>query len=459
MHPPDQATLARLKQPRRFRGTVEETITLRLRTTTPVFGGGVEAGHIDRRRPIRVPTIRGHLRFWWRALRPANESPEAMRTAESRLFGGVNDAAHGGQPQASPVSIAVADITQLTDDHIDESAVKLASTEFYVLWPTRIQGNKDKGLPRLKPGFEFTLVINLPVAHREELVDALRAWILFGGYGSRTRRGLGSLTVCDAEQQQHWLPEEPSAAALNKLFNRDIFATGAATADETPRLAGSLVAVTESPSPNARGQWANAIELLKNFRQQVGVAREAGADPSRPGRSRWPEADKIRQLVDRATAHEPRHNKTPAWPRAGFGLPIVGQFQRKRRDGGFYEPSEPEGFTMLWRSAEGEVMDRLASPLILKPLPLQHGKFAALAVWLNRAEPRGEIVAEFKDRHTRLSPQQQHDRSAAPFGRLVAAGDDCLVEPLQGQSSLQEAFFSWACHEKRWRRLHGGNQR
>lgn len=451
MQPPDQETLARLKQRRRCRGTVGETIEVRLKTTTPVFGGGVETGQIDHSRPIRVPSIRGQLRFWWRALRPAGESPEAMRAAEQRVWGGVGD----GQPQASPVSIAVGDITQLADDRVDESAVNLATVEGYVLWPTRIKGDREKGLPRLQPGFEFTLVIDLPVAHREEVVDALRAWILFGGYGSRTRRGLGSLTVCGADQQQHWLPEEASAAALNTFFNRDIFATSSATADETPRLAGSLVAAMETPSPNARGQWRNAIELLKDFRQKPEVAREAGADSSRPGRSRWPEADKVRQLVGRKTGHEPRHNNTPAWPRAGFGLPIVGQFQQQRRDKRFYEPSEPKDFTIQWRSDEG-VMDRLASPLILKPLPLQNDRFAAVAIWLNRAEPPGEVVVKVKDRQSRLTEEQQFNRSAAPFDRLVAEGDDCLVEPLQGATSLRDAFVGWVCGKQGWRRLPAG---
>src|ERR1700728_3635220 len=39
------------------------------RTITPVFGAGVEARMLDEQTPIRGTTVRGHLRFWWRATR------------------------------------------------------------------------------------------------------------------------------------------------------------------------------------------------------------------------------------------------------------------------------------------------------------------------------------------------------------------------------------------------------
>ncbi|NPV63073.1 MAG: type III-B CRISPR module RAMP protein Cmr1 [Methanotrichaceae archaeon] len=38
---------------------------------TPIFGGGVKVGENDLVTPIRASSIRGHLRFWWRATRGA----------------------------------------------------------------------------------------------------------------------------------------------------------------------------------------------------------------------------------------------------------------------------------------------------------------------------------------------------------------------------------------------------
>ena len=115
---------------------------------------------------------------------------------------------------------------------------------------------------------------------------------------------------------------------------------------------------------------------------------DACGDKDRPSISNWPEADKVRHLSlpegDLPWAHDPtgRHNATPAWPRAGFGLPIVGQFQMLSREKGIRwdklsKPrTEPRdacqspnslrkeyGFRRHWRSVHGE-HDRLASSLI-----------------------------------------------------------------------------------------------
>lgn len=43
-------------------------VKLTIEVVTPIYGGGVETRKIDGVNTIRVPTIRGHLRFWWRAL-------------------------------------------------------------------------------------------------------------------------------------------------------------------------------------------------------------------------------------------------------------------------------------------------------------------------------------------------------------------------------------------------------
>lgn len=76
--------------------------------------------------------------------------------------------------------------------------------------------------------------------------------------------------------------------------------------------------------------------------------------------------------------------------------------------------------------------DRLASPLIVKALPLANGEFVPIALWLNRAYPQnGEVVL------------RGVCNSAAPFDRLVAAGDQPRFSALAGRQSLREAFFYW----------------
>src|SRR5262249_55569791 len=58
---------------------------------TPLFGGGVDAGVPDLQRLITGKSVRGQLRFWWRAIRGGFGSDEAglaaMKKKEAELWG------------------------------------------------------------------------------------------------------------------------------------------------------------------------------------------------------------------------------------------------------------------------------------------------------------------------------------------------------------------------------------
>jgi len=43
-------------------------ISTRIEMTTPMLGGGSQTRMLDEVEAIRAATVRGHLRFWWRAL-------------------------------------------------------------------------------------------------------------------------------------------------------------------------------------------------------------------------------------------------------------------------------------------------------------------------------------------------------------------------------------------------------
>jgi CRISPR-associated protein Cmr1 len=59
-----------------------------------MLGGGPQARRLDEVDGIRVPGIRGQLRFWWRALFAGAASSIAdLFTRESALWGGI-DAPH-----------------------------------------------------------------------------------------------------------------------------------------------------------------------------------------------------------------------------------------------------------------------------------------------------------------------------------------------------------------------------
>ncbi|HEY8378253.1 MAG TPA: type III-B CRISPR module RAMP protein Cmr1, partial [Nannocystis sp.] len=366
--------------PRARRGSEKQTsIRLRLTTTTPIYGGSTTPREVDTIDVIRAASIRGQLRFWWRALHaPRYARPEQLYSQESALWGGPAGGELGGRSRV--------EIRTVVLDRTTKRQVPAQGDLAYALFPAREtkqsrNGEPSKAAELYDAGITFDLEVYFPTAHELELRETLRAWLLFGGYGGRTRRGLGSLTVAAEQDRELWLPERATTQAIARLFGRDIFAPASVSTD-VPLFADAKLRL-DTPVRSPEKAWETAVSWLREFRQGTdspNPAREPG-DRSRPGRSRWPEADKIRHLsaLPKGTswAHDPRHNDTPAWPRAVLGLPIIGQFQPKGRDGKRYHEQdppklEPENFELGWLKG-GEHHDRLASPLIVKALPLADG--------------------------------------------------------------------------------------
>jgi CRISPR-associated protein Cmr1 len=424
-------------RPRAARGAPELLeLRVQLEVATPILGGSHQTCAIDDVDVIRAPSVRGHLRFWWRALYAAQyANAAALYQRESALWG--RAATDDGGRSAVEIRVSV----EGTPDSPDRSDIDLQQTPgAYALWPARAERRQGQVVkppaPRRKPGMKFGLTLKVAGTDNDaaEVKNALRAWILFGGYGGRTRRGLGSLKVIG--NVNGWLPTAATREALTSLFGVDIFTAPTRTPGNVPWLGGAAIHVGRADR-NAQTAWTTALDWLKEFRQgtsgqQGDRAREPGtgkAQPNRPSISNWPEADKIRQIKNKTHAHAPRHNAIAAWPRAAFGLPIIGQFQAKGRNNERYD--EPGPFELRWRAGNDE-RDRLASPLIVKALPLADGTFAPCALWLNRAHPAN---AEVVQRNTK--------NSQAPFDRLVADGDTARFSALANKTSLRQAFLDW----------------
>ncbi|HLH71454.1 MAG TPA: type III-B CRISPR module RAMP protein Cmr1 [Candidatus Dormibacteraeota bacterium] len=409
-------------RPRATRGGPPlSSLSVQLEVVTPILGGGSQAREIDEVEVIRPATVRGHLRFWWRALRGHEfEDAAALHAAESALWGRAADERGGRSPVELRVDLVGRPRGKVT------SNIDLSRPEAYALWPARAQQGGTPPAPRYHPGTRFRLTLTAPAEREAELQNVVRAWVLFGGYGSRTRRGLGSLTV--VEEAERWLPREATRKALAQLFGRDLLAGPHRLPVDTPWLAGAALRAGHLEGDPVRA-WTTALGWLREFRQGTsGPAGERAREPgssNRPSVSNWPEADKVRHLTGKTKGHPPRHNAVPAWPRAGFGLPIG--FHFKDMHG-----LEPGDVRLIWQPRdEPDPADRLASPLITKALPLAGGSFAPCALWLHRAHPQGVVVLE------------GIPASAAPFDRLVAPGDQARFRPLVGKSDLRAAFLDW----------------
>src|ERR1017187_8727239 len=156
------------------RKTLPDLSDFDITVAAPMFGGGVSPGKVDPTMMIRPSAVRGHLRFWWRATRGAEiAAVDQLRQDESALWGATE--------QRSLVEVSVS-VTHRGSAYPPRDALK------YVLFPfTGSEGSPGR------EGVRFTLHVRCPSFRRPEVVEALRAWVNFGGVGARTRRGCGAL--------------------------------------------------------------------------------------------------------------------------------------------------------------------------------------------------------------------------------------------------------------------------
>jgi CRISPR-associated protein Cmr1 len=368
----------------------------RYKLITPLFGGGVEEHKADPITVIRGASVRGQLRFWWRATRGGqfNGSLEAMRKGEQAIWG---SAAKKGDENSGPSEVQVV-IEKWTDGKGDSPfEVKQdrkprprqgSDAHPYVAFPLQPEQEEAKaGMKTLevKVGVTFTLSISYPKDVQDDVQSALWAWETFGGIGGRTRRGFGALHL-----EEHWINGEkkpvtllPAIQVSTELRNQLKKFEGK-WPDGVPHLEHSLHFEVYPKVPSSPLEvWKSLINRYQSFRQfDARVDRQTGK-PKNQGLSLWPEANVLRS----------RSKKTPKWPagikpklvekfpRAAFGLPIL-----------FHLPHDDKKTYPL----QGDKLDpksdksyeRLASRLILKPLACANGQYVGLAVALvGPAEP------------------------------------------------------------------------
>ena len=381
---------ARLDQ-RSDADSTEETRTFDITFLTPMMGGGVEINGAqkpcDPVTPIRVASIRGQLRFWWRACNPERaQSVKELRAAEGALWGATS--------KPSAVSIIV------TRQAGPPRPVAPGKEIAYGAFPLNPEQGAPAGVLHDFGRSTFTLTIRCPKTQWDAVEEAISAWTTFGGLGGRTRRGFGAV---DSAQRVH------PAALLERLHDRPVIGG-------VPSLAGAKLEISSRAWSGPHDAWSTGLTALQDFRQGEGIGRNPRATGSkRPGRSRWPEADQIRRLFrQQARGHDPVH-LVRKFPRAVFGLPMIFHFCT------LGDPPQ-NSITLQPRDH-----NRLASPLVIRPIR-DGDRFRAMAMVLQVSGAEHELKLEVG---TDWKPVHAHiDRTEAE-----------QILPLRGEPSPLVAFL------------------
>jgi len=180
---------------------VSTLIEAEFTVTTPMFLAGAD----QKKAELRIPSLKGALRFWWRALAWERMDGDLgkIRRAEERLFG----SSETGQSRilitlksnAQPRTIQPPNILQDGGRVVGEG-VRYLGYGVLEAFGSKNKGTKAGQLIRacLQSPFNFSVHFRLKQLAEDELellLDAIRALGLFGGLGARSRRGFGSVVL------------------------------------------------------------------------------------------------------------------------------------------------------------------------------------------------------------------------------------------------------------------------
>lgn len=183
-----------------------KTITATYQIVTPMFIGDADQNATT----IRPTSVKGALRFWWRALywsfflkqqqNNAVAALKALHEAENRLFGSSNDGIGQG--------VFLLRLTEEnTQEVLKESLPKALSGHAYLLgqgvYDTRTTSYQRTALDK-EGHFSVELCFKRTAKPEEiqQLEKTLFCFGLLGGLGSRARKGFGSLTIQDIKYEE-----------------------------------------------------------------------------------------------------------------------------------------------------------------------------------------------------------------------------------------------------------------
>lgn len=185
-----------------------KTMSARFKIVTPMFLGDANQESTE----VRSPSIKGALRFWWRALRWTDirrcipndaKALRALHQKEKTLFGGEASYNSKGVPEYGQGCF----LLSVENEENLNAEPPLRSREFnpgnghqYLLgqglWHFR-----DRLMRHPLAQRQFTLKVlfkpNTDSEHQKEIARAVLLFGLLGGLGSRMRRGFGSVSISE----------------------------------------------------------------------------------------------------------------------------------------------------------------------------------------------------------------------------------------------------------------------
>lgn len=364
--------------------TLKHIIEARFRIVTPMFLGGADRQAEE----IRPASVKGMLRFWWRALQwqqfrgNAGTDEKALRllhTEEARLFGSAVNRDTGGQgvfllrishPSKNlkktdkdkqhifflPTQSSGNNSTFVDENHL--AGTRYLGYGLVVAFSSKKQGTKAGQLLRacINENQFFSIQLLFRKEIDQSILKAIKIIGLLGGMGSRTRRGIGSIALETLTSDGNLLWKAPADCQQYIA--------------EITNLLSDLKHIPESPYSAFSG--ASRIDLLLKGNSASEVLEQYG----------------LRMLDYRSWGRTANNNKLPSgktsemrfkndhdWSKDPFSQDFIG-----------YHPNRvifglPHTYGKL--TIKSEHFERRSSPLMFHVHQLDENKYVGVSVLLH----------------------------------------------------------------------------
>jgi CRISPR-associated protein Cmr1 len=174
-----------------------DRLTVTLKTVTPMFLGGANPNQTAE---FRAPSIKGALRFWYRAIDPLYKQPfdgkKNSPTWEEKIFGSTE---HG----QGAFSLRLENGSIKGSDEWNHNNYPNKNGLRYFSFPLDMGGKKRKYIPS-NTNICMSTIFHYKPADKERKAILSSLWLLghIGGLGSRSRRGHGTVALQSWENCQ-----------------------------------------------------------------------------------------------------------------------------------------------------------------------------------------------------------------------------------------------------------------
>ena len=175
-----------------------EKISFACEVITPMFLGGADSKSAE----LRTASIKGVLRFWWRALYGGDDIQD-MKKRESVIFGSTEEKSNliiniYNRPKPALYNLPKGKIFKATSRG---KTFPLSIIDYlaYGLYEYEKGNGNIYNKEHFTPGSRFEIELVFNKHHEEEILNSFKGLVLFDGLGSRSRNGFGSFYIDDIE--------------------------------------------------------------------------------------------------------------------------------------------------------------------------------------------------------------------------------------------------------------------